>query len=149
MNTEKMRTEAIETGPALQTPRFDESAAAGAQPVEPLPKSGLARWIQNMRAGMFNRSTALVLVIVAGLAIGALGGMWWGRESLLRDASRPLNESVSELPKSAVQNEEPNAPMSGVAAWQSSVSNTTRSRRTRSRAQTGSAPRAYRVAVIR
>ena len=142
---EKMISEVTENESILSSPRFDETTAASAQPVERLPKRGdgaWAAWIENIR------SRALVLVIIAGLATGALGGMWWARESSSTEL-RPANESVSGLPEAARENEELTLPISGAAAWQSSVSNTTRFRRNRSRARSSGAPRAYRVAVIR
>jgi hypothetical protein len=139
----------------LPPPRFDERATAKAQPVQPIPADRVSAWRKGV--AYFNRaftssSRALVLVVIAGLMTGTLGGMVWVKERQVTDVSLPANESVSELAPAdtpnASQKDEPRAEVFGVTNLQDG--NPARQiRKGRSRTKSSRGPRAYRVAVIR
>jgi hypothetical protein len=153
----------------LSPPRFDENASANAQPVQPIPASRVAAWRQHAGSvwrAIGKRSRTLAVVVIAGLATGTLGGMAWVQHRQATSGSPAMNESVSELPGAASQDEQPGAPVIGGPDVQSTGSMitgpTTRIRKSRTRARSGRSPqpsisagvrdrasRAYRVAVIR
>jgi hypothetical protein len=132
----------------LPPPRFDESATAHAQPVQPIRASRASgfydRFVSLGRA-LTSGYRALVLVVIAGLVAGTVGGMAWfeGR----RDVQPTANElSVAQ---ENPQNEEPRAEVSGVTNLQNAGLTTSQSRKGRWRTRSNRAPRAYRVAVLR
>ncbi len=139
----------------LQPPRFDERATAKARPVQPLPTDHVSPWHKGVvyfQRAFNSSSRALVLVVIAGLVTGTLGGMAWVKEHPVTEVSSTANESVSELapadsPKDS-QNEEPRAEVFGVTDLQD-ASPARQIRKGRSRPKTSRAQRAYRVAVIR
>ena len=72
---------------------FDESATANAQPVQPIPAAGIALWLErarHVRRAISGRTRIVVLAIIAGLAIGALGGAMLLRPSASRADSEPV-----------------------------------------------------------
>jgi hypothetical protein len=140
-----------EPGLNLPPPRFDEKATANAQPVQPIPAGRVSTWLENvssLRRGIIGRGKALVLVVIAGLVTGTLGGMTLVKEQVT-DVSPAASESVSGLAPVDSQNEEPRAEVFGVTDLQSLGPTGTRIRKSHSRARSSRAPRAYRVAVLR
>ncbi len=133
----------------LLPPRFDEHTASTARPVEPLPHSRLNAVGTSMRS-LFHGSNAraLVLIVILGLGIGALGGLALVKTN---EEDRPAaHETVSELTGTSFKGEGAGAAVLGTTESPKSSQSLTRSRRGRSRAaSTNGAPRAYRVAVIR
>lgn len=140
---------------SLPPPRFDERATAKARPVQPIPADRVSPWHKGVvyfQRAFTSSSRALVLVVIAGLVTGTLGGMAWIKEHPVTNMSLPANESVSELapadsPNDS-QNEEPRAEVFGVTDLQD-ASPARQIRKGRSRTKTSRAPHAYRVAVIR
>lgn len=132
-------------------PRFDDSAAANAQPVEPI-RASRAPAIYDRAAYIGRAMTsgwrALVLVVIAGLATGTLVGMAWAEDRGVADVP-PATYEMSEVAQENLQNEEPRAEVSGVTDLQSIRPMTSQMRKGRSRLRSGGAPRAYRVAVLR
>jgi hypothetical protein len=124
---------------SLPSPRFDDSANATAQPVQPIPRL-------NRIAG---KLPVLALVVMSGLVIGTIGGIALVREQSPAVEPPPASESVSELTVSPTRTEEWSAAEVGAMGLFSDELNTTPSRRSRSRARTNGERRAYRVAVIR
>jgi hypothetical protein len=138
---------------------FDESASANAQPVEPIPASRAAGWIQRARKAqplVSLKTRALTLVIVGGLAIGTLGGtMLVNERSSLPNEQPVVQEPTTETTatqdavKESVSSEEAAALDAAAIALQRADQTSARSRRRRNPAPVKRAPRAYRVAVIR
>jgi hypothetical protein len=130
----------------LEAPRFDESACANAQPVQPLPINKTPTWVKRLRSARLTlnrRTRALALVIIVGLASGSLGGTL-----LVNQYSEGDNESaivsnpvVEESPASA-----PNE-MDELTTARTTVVRSPRRYR-RSRVTPQNFRRAYRVAVI-
>ena len=145
-NVSKHPTEALEFN--LSMPRFDEKAAANAQPVQPLPVSRVSALAASVRHGVTSGSRALVLVVIAGLATGTLAGMAWVKGPQVIDASTTASQPVSELAPNNSLNEEPRAEVFGVADLQSTMPMTARIRRSRPRIRPNRGTRAYRVAVL-
>jgi hypothetical protein len=139
----------------LSPPRFDERATARARPVQPIPADRASVWykrVVSLRRAVTSSSRALVLVVIAGLVTGTLGGIAWVKEPQVTEVSLPANEPVSKLapadspPDS--QHEEPRAEVFGVTDLQ--VATPARQmRKGRSRTRSSAVRRAYRVAVIR
>jgi hypothetical protein len=145
-----------EPEPQLPPPQFDANASANAQPVQPIRWARVAAWSEYARSlgrAIAKRSRTLAVVVIAGLATGTLGGMAWVQHSQVANESPAMNESVSELPGAASQDEQPGAAVIGGSDLQRTGSMiagpTTRIRRSRTRGRSSRAPRAYRVAVIR
>lgn len=136
----------------LSTPRFDEKAAANAQPVQPIPVNRLSPFhtiAASFRRGVTSGSRALVLVVIAGLATGTLVGMAWVKERPDTDVTPSARESVSELVPANSTNEEPRAEVFGVTDLQSASPTAARIRKGRPRVKSHRGNRAYRVAVLR
>jgi hypothetical protein len=132
-------------------PRFDESAAANAQPVEPIRARGASALYDRAASigrAMTSGSRALVLVVIAGLATGTLVGMAWAEDRGVADVPPAANER-SEVAQENPPNEEPLAEVSGVTDLQSIRPMTGQIRKGRSRLRSSGVPRAYRVAVLR
>ena len=135
--------------------RFDESARANAQPVQPLPQRGVSVWIQRARFArqvLKRRTKGLALVSVGGLAIGSLGGTMLVKERHpSTDAASVIEEPNAKT--SAVQETELNdgtgdAQMS-VLALPSAGKTTSRLRKRHSRPLAPRGQRTYRPTVIR
>ncbi|MEP6912008.1 MAG: hypothetical protein ABI923_04595 [bacterium] len=127
----------------LPAPRFDERAAANAQPVEPVRTRRISALAGSFRQAVTSGSRALALVVVAGLATGTLVGMAWVKVPRATAESPSANHSVSELapadPLSDSQNQQPGAEaFAGTGIRRSGL---------RSRSSRGA--RAYRVAILR
>jgi hypothetical protein len=145
-----------EPEPQLSPPQFDEIASANAQPVQPIRWARVSAW-SNYACSLWRasakRSRTLAAVVILGLATGTLGGMAWVRHSQATTESPAMNESVSELPGAASQEEQPAAAVIGGSDLQSTGSMTagptTQIHRSRTRGRSSRVPRAYRVAVIR
>jgi hypothetical protein len=145
-----------EPEPQLSPPRFDETAAANAQPVQRIRSARVDSWREypsSLWRAVAKRSRTFTLVVIAGLATGTLGGMAWVRHNQVTTELPAMNESVSELPGVASQNEQPAAPVIGGSDFQGTGSvitgPTTTIRKSRKRVRFSRTPRAYRVAVIR
>lgn len=135
----------------LSPPRFDESATAKAQPVQPIQvrrASAFHDRVASLGRALTSGSRALVLVVIAGLAAGTLGGMAWVEEGRVTDVPPTANE-LSEVAQENPQHEGPRAEVSGITDLQNAVLMTSQSRKGRSRTRSNRAPRAYRVAVLR
>jgi hypothetical protein len=139
----------------LSPPQFDEIASANAQPVQPIRPARVAAWSEyasSLYRAIAKRSRTLAVVVIAGLATGTLSGMAW-HHSQVTSESPAMNESVSELPGSASQDEQTATAAIGGSDLHSTGSMingpTTRIHRSRTRGRLNPAPRAYRVAVIR
>jgi len=133
----------------LPPPRFDESAASNAQPVQPIQvnrASALYDRVAPLGRALTSGSRALVLVVIAGLVTGTLGGIAWVDERQLTDVPETTNE-LSDAARENPQNEELHAEVSGVADLQSTGLMTSQSRKGRSRVRPNRT-RAYRVAVL-
>lgn len=136
----------IKTGLPLEPPRFDDSATAKAQPVEPISRSRFSNWFGKggaVRGMITTKSRALALVVIAGLATGTLGGIALVNQS---ESSNQINqttanESVSVLPNPNFETAETGA--RGLLLT-GAVGNR---RKIRVRPRVGG-QRAYRVAVI-
>jgi hypothetical protein len=70
----------------LPPPLFDDTAAARAQPVQPLSSNGFVRWLQRVQVNKFltRRVLAFAIVIASGVVAGAAGGAMLVKQ---RDAS--------------------------------------------------------------
>jgi hypothetical protein len=135
----------------LPPPRFDESATAKARPVQPIRvrrASELYDRITSLGRALTSGSRALVLVVIAGLVTGVLGGMAWVEGRRVTDVPPTANE-LSEVAQEKAQNEEPRAEVSGITSLQNAGLMNNQSRKSRSRMRSNRAPRAYRVAVLR
>jgi hypothetical protein len=133
----------------LPPPRFDESAASNAQPVQPIGASRASAMydrVAPLGRALTSGSRALVLVVIAGLVTGTLGGMAWVEERQVNDVPPTTNE-LSDVARENLQNEELHAEVSGVADLRSAGPMTSQSRKGRSRVRPNRA-RAYRVAVL-
>lgn len=146
--------EGSETGTPLQPPRFDLSSKAVARPVEPIPNARLRNL--KTRFGSFrqlgtSQMGVLAVVVILGLATGALGGiMLAGRNQQALEPPAEVSDRVSELP-SAVDNQKLDAfgaELNGVSGLTSEPAGI-RVRKFRPRVRVNQQPRAYRVAVIR
>jgi len=130
----------------LPTPRFDEHTSLQAQPVKPIPKSRITVFFERAGQLFAGISRSLALIVVLGIATGALLGM-----SLVGERRSPLpgaEEQASILPQvnDSLQME---AAEVGVYGIQTSRANIKRAASRRSRVQTNGRQRAYRFAVIR
>lgn len=133
----------------LPPPRFDESATAKAQPVEPIRRSRLSSWLGKGSSvrGMITKSRALALMVIAGLATGTLGGI-----ALVKHSER-IDQATSRELVSSSSIEDPE--FRGFATAETGAHGFLATgavggrRRIRARARTGGAQRAYRVAIIR
>jgi hypothetical protein len=139
----------------LPPPRFDERATAKARPVQPIPADRDSAWhkgVDYFRRALSSSSRALVLVVIAGLVTGTLGGIAWVKERQVTDVSSTANESVPELgtpdTHSDSPNDEPRAEVFGVNDLQG-ASPAPQIRKGRARTRSSRSPRAYRVAVVR
>jgi hypothetical protein len=137
----------VEMGLPLEPPRFDDSATAKAQPVEPISRRRFSNWFGKggaVRGMITTKSRALALVVVAGLATGTLGGIALVNQSeqSSQTTQTAANESVSGLPNTNFETTETGA--SGLLVT-GAVGNR---RKIRGRQPIGG-QRAYRVAVIR
>lgn len=139
--------------------RFDEIASENAKPVQPIPTSGVAVWIQHAhyaRQMLTHRTKASALVLIGGLAIGTLGGTMLVKErSSSPDAAPTVQESIAE--KTAAQEATKNSGLNdATSAAEAAAMPLLGARQTSSRirhrridppGQRGR--RAYRVGVIR
>jgi hypothetical protein len=135
----------------LPPPRFDESATARAQPVQPILVSRSSAFydrVASLGRALTSGSRALVLVVIAGLATGTLGGMAWVEQRRVTDVPPATNE-LSEVAQENPQNEGPRAEVSGITNFESSRPMASQTRKGRWRTRSNRAPRAYRVAVLR
>jgi hypothetical protein len=135
--------------------RFDESASANAQPVQPLSTSRVAAWKQRARSArelISSKTVVLVLVVIGGLAIGALGGTLLVRHHTSMTESAPVvEESTLEIPAEGDSQKPADETRAGLPTTELSNAgrNSARGRNRRTRPNTWHAQRAYRVAVIR
>lgn len=135
--------------------RFDESARANAQPVQPIPQRGVSVWIQRARFArqvLTRRTKGLALVSVSGLAIGTLGGSMLVKErDSSTDAASVIEEPNAEA--SAAQETELNAGTGdaqvSVLPLRSAGKTTSRVRKRYSRPLAQHGQRSYRAAVVR
>jgi hypothetical protein len=135
----------------LPPPRFDESATAKAQPVQPIRASRPPAFhdrVASLGRALTSGSRALVLVVIAGLVTGMLGGMAWVEGRRVTEAPPAANE-LSKVAQENPQNEEPRAEVFGITDLQNAIQISSQSRRGRSRTRSNRAPRAYRVAILR
>jgi hypothetical protein len=138
---------------SLPPPLFDDTAAAKAQPVQPLSPNRVGGWLQRMQVNKFltRRVLAFAIVIASGVVAGAAGGAMLVKQ---RDADNSAVERQTAQPNAAVS--------PGEAAFEAttiaSESVLTQPRRKlgrlhkRGRVWISSAPsaqRAYKVATIR
>jgi hypothetical protein len=134
---------------------FDESAAANAQPVQPIP-TGIALWVERARSlqhAVSHKTKIVVSAVIGGLAIGALGGAMLVRPNASRADSGPATNAERSEVRGATATQTPTVetPAANVAATEL-PKNTRRISRLRNRPArptTGHPQRAYRVAVIR
>lgn len=136
----------------LPPPRFDERAAANAQAVQPIPterSSSAVNRISSLGRALTTGSRALVIVVIAGLAAGTLGGMAWVKDGQVTEGPPTRNESASEIGSANGQNEQVRGVVFGVATLQSTGTINDQNRKVRSRMKSSRAPRAYRVATLR
>jgi hypothetical protein len=136
----------------LPPPRFDETAAARAQPVEPIPTVGASSL--HTRAKTFRRlvagsARALVLVVVAGLVTGTMAGMAWVKRSQSTWALPVDNSAVSEVAPSYVMRDGLRGDVSGTTSDDGAINSFNNLRRRPVRIRSSRSPRAYRVAVLR
>jgi hypothetical protein len=135
----------------LPPPCFDERAAANAQAVQPIPAGEFSAYrnhISSLGRALTSGSRALVLVVIAGLVTGTLGGMTWVKDDQASEGSPTRNESVSEL-SPANDQIEPRAEVFGVTELRNMTNRSTQIRKDRSRMKMSRAPSAYRVAILR
>ncbi len=126
----------------LSTPLFDAHAHLQAQPVTPIPKSMMTIFMERTRQLFAGSSRTLMLIIVLGVATGALLGM-----AMVRDPhSPPAAEQASMLVDAELRDIQ--AAEIGVYGIQMSEVNR-RSSTKRTRVQSNGRARAYRFAVIR
>ncbi|HUS09099.1 MAG TPA: hypothetical protein VMZ30_01445 [Pyrinomonadaceae bacterium] len=142
----------------LPPPRFDEDTSANAQPVQPLPIRGAARWMQRARDAhrkLGARWKSVALVALAGLIIGAASGAMLsnrhpssllptavGEEAIVETAT--TEDSIKEVPST------PEAiGIQGDAMAMHRETQPPRLRRHRPALQARRQPRAYRVAVLK
>jgi hypothetical protein len=135
--------------------RFDESATANAQPVEPLLTGRIAVWKQRARTVgqvISSKTRVLALVIIGALAAGALGGTMFVRQhAWSTDSASVVDQAATELPTSTDLQKAPGGTRAVVSA--TVLPNTgrtiSRSRNRHARHNRQRALRAYRVAVIK
>jgi len=134
-------------------PRFDAQASAAAQPVQPLTRSGPARWLQ--RAGDAHKTLApptkaLLIVIIAGLVMGAAGGAMLAKRNDSATGAALIEESRIEAAVAGRALEDTPSAMSADASAMALAypNQPERIRRDRSWRRRG-APRAYRFAIIK
>lgn len=131
------------TTPELQSPRFDEHAHLRAQPVTPIPKSRTTLLFESLGQVFSGGARSLALIVVLGIATGALLGM-----SLVSNFGErpPADDQASALPQvgETLPMEDAAAGIYGIQA-----ASNRRSVIRRSRVQSDGQPRAYRFAVIR
>lgn len=152
MTDDNRNTTLVNEGADLLPPRFDQSASASAQPVQPIPRTELFDWLRNLnsrRRRSRAKLPALVLVVISGLALGTMGAIALVKERRPAVEPPPASQSVSELAVSLTSPEQLNTAEVGATGFQSNGSNTTRPHKIRPRPRSNGAPRAYRVSVIR
>jgi hypothetical protein len=133
--------------------RFDDSASANAQPVEPLPTSRIVVWKQRVssaRRMISGKTIVLTLVIIGGLAIGAVGGTMLVRQrASLTDSApvidAPTTETTTDSQRPA---HEPRAEVSTAELPNALQTNSRFRNRRTPRTTRRTQQRAYRVAVI-
>ncbi len=139
----------VGTGLPLPPPRFDDSATARAQPVEPISQSRFSNWFGrggSVRELITTKSSALALVVIAGLATGTLGGMALVSYS---QQSVPIDQTTANEPAITIANSQLDFETAEIGASGLLVTGATVSRRKiPARERRGGAQRAYRVAVI-
>jgi hypothetical protein len=144
------------TNQAPPPPRFDAHASASAQPVQPLTLirgSGPARWLQRARhvqQAITTRTKTLVIVVVAGLVLGAASGALLARRNDPASRKAVIEESGIETAAAGQAIEKTPADTSGEdrAMDLGHTIQTERIRRHRYSPRRG-ALRAYRFAVIK
>lgn len=143
---------------SLETPIFDESASARAQPVEPIQIRaeaihqnrpslwrGRLAWIPTL---LGNQTRALAVVVVIGLITGALGGVLMVNAS--RDDQSDVIEAIPNDPNPELEAKE----TENLDAFASELTAGPQTLRPRMKQKArgrfrSSKPRAYRVAIIR
>jgi hypothetical protein len=152
-NLQKISEEAeIEYPPPAH---FDESATANAQPVQPIP-TGIALWVErarHLRHGVSRKTRIVVLAVIGGLSLGALGEAMLVRTNTSRADSGPAIKAEPSDLKGATGTQTPadETPAAKVAATElpGNTQSISRSGKRPTRPSARHAPRAYRVAVIR
>lgn len=139
----------------LPPPRFDGDASANAQPVQPLPISGPARWMQRARDAQRKLGAtwkSVALVALAGLVIGAASGAMLAK----RHPSSLLPTAVSEEAivetgdtENTIKEASSTPEATGIGDAMAVQRETTRIRRHRPALRARREPRAYRVAVLK
>ncbi|MDQ1707393.1 MAG: hypothetical protein QOJ88_604 [Pyrinomonadaceae bacterium] len=158
MSDEKKNNYPDATSPALELapPRFDEVASAKAQPVKPLPARGFGVSFprtHSVLAPLKIRNKAMALLLVAGMAMGALGGTLLVRQRQSGSEAPALSETAARTGtlEAGVDGSRGGESLDALAnALQNSAKRTSemRSRQGR-RHRVQSQPQAYRVGVIK
>ena len=135
----------------LPPPRFDERAAANAQPVEPIRTNRISALAAAFGQAVGSGSRALVLVVIVGLATGTLLGMAWVKAPQATAESPSMNHSASELTPADQLSDSQNQPVADAFAVTGlqRASAGTAIRKSRSSARPNRGGRAYRVAILR
>lgn len=136
----------------LAAPRFDERACANAQPVLPIPSGRISALVQRLRRvrPVINAKTrAFAIVVIAGLAVGALGGtIFVNQQATSLDEASVFDQPATQAPTS----EDPQAVIESnitPAGALSGTENKVRPQRRYRRMRMPSPRRAYQVDVIR
>jgi len=138
----------------LPAPVFDDTAAAKAQPVQPLSSNRFVRWLQRVQVNKFftRRVLAFAIVIASGVVAGATGGAMLVKQGGAND--KAADERQTAPPNAAVTPAED----AFQATTMASDLDSTQTRRNRARRHkrgrvwmsvAGSPQRAYKVATIR
>ena len=137
----------------LPPPRFDEHASASAQPVEPIPaqpRAISARRSYPALATVQIKRKAFALLLLAGMAIGALGGTLLVKERRAGSETAAVPNTVQGVTADVEGREPTNENLDGLAnALQDSRKRDSRIRSRHSRHQRLNLSQAYRVGVIR
>ena len=124
-------------------PLFDDRASAEAQPVMPIPKSRMTLLRERIGGVLNNGWRSFALVVILGLATGALAGMALVRATTAEAQPAATGENSGSSEDTAqLQNADVGA--QGITADEPRV---VRQSRPRIRHASGR-PRAYRVAVL-
>jgi hypothetical protein len=145
-------TEELEGSPP--PPLFDESAAAHAQPVQPISSNRFGRWLQrpHIQKIFTRRVLAFAIVIVSGFLAGAAGAVMFVKHQAATDSAPHIEE------QSAAAEEANNKEIDEAAAASPEIAPVAlparqragERRRRRSSIPRGELPqRAYKVATIR
>jgi hypothetical protein len=139
-------TTVSENQSALSPPRIDEHASLKAQPVMPIPKSRMAIFLEKAGQLFAGSSRSLALIVVLGIATGALVGM-----ALVRERRSPLPGAVEQALILPDVDDRPQmqAAEVGVYGIQTPEADIRRTVNRRSRVHTNGRQRAYRFGVIR